>query len=401
MKYESPYLNNEGQINSFQMVQEIKSIPPQDIINTAFEISDCIKNKNLQPKQLIATAFQELEQENSSSEQAHILTFLFLLEGKANLHEETDNFLEDLSIVHSYKNEFSTPFKRFISERLRIETKAHRKIENSEETKHMLILLKNNNNFFHDIVKIQNYFTQKVSPVMPLNSTWNPLLTEKFKLKGIEGLWYIYANNKSVDYVELMKQQMTSEWTGFNRFNNEPWDNIRKFVNKQGHLIDIGGSIGISAIEIANALQMLGPIIILDYHNPLRQISSLRIIDYANPESRLISITEASSRIDAIKENRVLMTLFGIDFGMPLSDDVKSLINNSAFVHCGNVLPYLPLIDFNQAIKNNIEATSPSGGILKIHNDESLPLDNILSSITLQRQENRLHVLSDLLKTKY
>ena len=393
----------KGEINSVQVLNRVKTSPPTDVISAASSISELFKTKDIAPRPLITTALQELQQADSLNQQVLILTFSFLLEGKPQLHEETEEFLTEIAASHNYTGEFSQPFKRFISERLRIASvpQARRGIENPIETRRMFELLRTNSEFFHDLVGLQDYFSQQISPVMPLNGTWNPLLTERFKVRGAEGLWYVYSHNRREDYLRLMKQLMSSEWTGFNRFATEPWDTVGKIVNKEGNFLDIGSSIGISAVEIAKALQMQGSIILLDYHNPLRNLSSLRIIDYANPNRRLVSLNEALAKMEDLREDRVLTTLYGVDFGEPLNPSIKTLIQDSALVHCANTIPYLPPIKLHQAIRNAIEATNPEGGILKFHNDSSLPIDNIFHSITMQRQRDSLRILPDFVKGRF
>lgn len=393
----------EGEIYSAQILNRVKTSTPTGLVIATNTVSELLRTKDIEPRPLITTALQELQQADSLNQQALILTFSFLLEGKSQLHEGTEEFLTEIAASHNYIGEFSQPFKRFISERLRIASApgANRRIENPIETKRMLEILRTNSEFFHDLIGLQDYFSQHISPVMPLNGTWNPLLTERFKARGTEGLWYVYSHNRREDYLQLMKKLMSSEWTGFNRFATEPWDTVGKIVNKEGSLLDIGSSIGISAVEIAKALQMQGRIILLDYNNPLRNLSSLRIIDYANPNRRLVSLNEALAKMEDLREGRVLTTLYGVDFGEPLNPSIKTLIQDSALVHCANTIPYLPPIKLHQAIRNAIEATSPEGGILKLHNDGSLPFDNIFHSVTMQRQGDNLHVLPDLVKGRF
>lgn len=393
----------KGEINSIKVLNEIKNSPLTNVVAIANAISEVFRTRDVEPEPLITTALQELQQTDSLNQQTLILTSLFLLEGKSQLYEGTEEFLTGIAANHNYTGELSQPFKHFISERLRIanDPRTHRKIENPVETKRMLETLRTNSEFFHDLIGLQDYFNQRISPVMPLNGTWNPLLTERFKVRGIEGLWYIYSHNRREDYLQLMKQLMSSEWTGFNRFATEPWDTVEKIVNKEGSLLDIGSSIGISAVEIAKSLQMQGRIILLDYHNPLRNLSSLRIIDYENPNRRLVSLNEALAKMEDLRENRALTTLYGVDFGEPLNPSIKTLIQNSALVHCANTIPYLAPVKLHQAVRNAIEATNPEGGILKLHNDGSLPFDNIFHSVTMQRQKDNLHVLSDLVKGRF
>ena len=386
---------SEGQIDATSTLKKVRTSSPDGIVSVARSISDLIKASDPSTELLFAHSFEQLQQTRSLDEQALILAFTFLLEGRAQLHEKTDDFLSELAACHNYKGQFTQSFRRFISERLRIAgtPQARRKTEDGEGTRKMLELLNVNEDFFHDIVDLQDYFSSHVSPVMPLNATWNPLLTDLFKVRGVEGLWYVYANNKRAEYVEAMKQQVSSEWTGFNRFATEPWDQIRQVVKKAGHMVDIGSSIGVSAIEIARELGMQGPIILVDYYNPLRRNSALRIIDYASPDGRFISLTEATAQMDDLRGDRVLVTLFGFDFGMVLPSDVKRIVANAAIVHCANVLPYLPVANLYQAIRNSIEITNSEGGILKFHNDDVLPIDNILRSIILQKNEDTLSIL--------
>ncbi len=393
----------KGEINSVQVLNRIKASSPTDVVSAASSISELFKTKDVAPRPLITTALQELQQTDSLDEQALILTFSFLLEGESQLYEGTEEFLTEIASSHDYTGEFSQPFKRLVSERLRIASvpQVRRGIENPIETRRMLELLRTNSEFFHDLLELQDYFSQRISSVMPLNATWNPLLTELFRVRGAEGLWYVYSHNRREEYLQLMRQLMSSEWTGFNRFTAEPWDTVGKIVNKKGDLLDVGSSIGISAVEIAKALQMQGSIILLDYHNPLRNLSSLRIVDYANPNRRLVSLNEALAKMEDLRENRVLTALYGVDFGEPLNPGIKNVIQNSALVHCANTFPYLSPIKLHQAIRNAIEVTSPEGGILKLHNDEALPLDNVLRSITMQRQGDNLHVLPDLVKGRF
>lgn len=393
----------EGEINYVQVFNRVKASPPADVSTVASSISELFRTRDITPRPLINTALQELQQTNSLDQQALILTFSFLLEGKQNLYEGTETFLKELATTHNHTNEFTQPFKRFISERVRIANtlRPRRRIENTDEAKRMLELLKENSDFFHDLIDLQDHFSTVVSPVIPLNSTWNPLLAQMFKVRGAEGLWYVYANNRRGDYIRIMKQQMTSEWTGFNRFAIEPWDQIKGKVNQNGSLVDIGSSIGISAVEIAKTLDMKGPIVLLNYYNPLRHGSSLRITDYARPDRSLIPLDEALTRIEQLRENRVLISLYGVDFGLKLSNNVKTIIQDAAFVHCANITPYLSSAKLHQAVSNAIETTDRDGGILKFHNDSSLPIDNILHSITLHKQGDKLEVLPNSIKGKF
>ncbi|MGI8420298.1 MAG: hypothetical protein ACR2LN_06700 [Candidatus Levyibacteriota bacterium] len=229
----------------------------------------------------------------------------------------------------------------------------------------------------------------------------NPLSTEAYNVNGSEGLWFIYANNIRDDYVSMMKEQMSSEWTGFNRFAEEPWSEIEPYVNKDGTLVDIGSSIGISAFEIARTLGMQGSIILLDLQDPLRQSTALRIMDYANLDREFISVPEAMRQMDGLFEDRKITTLFGVDIGNPLSPDIENTACNSSFVHCANTLPYLPPDAIHQSVLNTLSLTSDQGGVVKFHNDDSLPVDNVLLSLTLQRCGNRVKVLPNVTRGKF
>lgn len=116
---------------------------------------------------------------------------------------------------------------------------------------------------------------------------------------------------------------------------------------------------------------------------------------------QLVSLSEALAKMEALRKNRVLTTLYGVDFGKPLDPSIKTLIQDSALVHCANTIPYLSPIKLHQAVRNAIEATNPEGGILKLHNDGLLPFDNIFHSVTMQRQRDNLHILPDLVRGRF
>lgn len=65
------------------------------------------------------------------------------------------------------------------------------------------------------------------------------------------------------------------------------------------------------------------------------------------------------------------------------------------------MLPYLRQEKLRQAIKNSIEATNPNKGLLKFHNDSTLPIDNIFYGVTLQRDGGKLQVLPDSIRGKF
>lgn len=389
-------------INPKQLVERVRAATPNEVLATAADITDAIRGRGISSKTFIDQTLTEIQTTDSLDEQAGLITFAFSVEKNGQPAEQTSRFLNELTTAHGYTDELSEPFKRFIDKRLRIanETSRH-KVGDPEGTKRMLELLKANGDFFHDVIDIQNHFSATVSPVMPLNSTWNPLLTEAFDVRGAEGLWFVYANNKREEYARMMKQQMSSEWTGFNRFVEEPWDEIQPHINKSGNFVDIGSSIGISAAEITKTLDMQGSIILLDSLDPFRRETSLRVIDYANPERKLIPLSEALEDMNALLGGRAVTTLFGVDIGQPLSPDVEATAGNAALVHCANLLPYLPPERVYPAIRNALQLTSPQGGVLKFHNDDSLPIDNVLLSLALQRDSNRATVLPNLTKGKF
>lgn len=381
----------------------IVSRSPNEVINIAKRASHLIRADKINPATLLVSNLNYLEGLTQSDEQVKTLLFLICLGGKYSLWEGTEAFLSALKEKHGFAGEFSRPFQRFISQRLQIlsQPKTTKGFEDIEDTKKMLELLQKNGDFLNDLSELQKFFKRNISPVMPLNATWNPQLTERFRVKNAEGLWYIYSHNLRAEYLELMKKHLSSEWTGFNRFINEPWEVLKGKVNTKGNLVDIGSSIGITALEIAQALEMQGTIILLDYYNPYRNISSLRIIDYANPRRRLIPFNEAFARMEDLRANRVVMQLFGVDIGKPLSDDVQGYIQNASLVHMGNILPYIPRDKLYGSITNGFGATSESGGLLKIFNDENLPTGSLLTALTLQRNGDRVSVLRDTLKGNF
>jgi len=382
------------------IVKNITHKSPDHVIHIAKYVSQLIRADKINPESVLNQSFNQLDQSTDTAEQINTLLFLICLEGKPSLWEGTTEFLNELKEKHGFTGEFSRPFQRFISQRLRIltEPKTAKRVEDVEDTKKVLELLKQNRDFFDDLLVLQEFFINNVSPIMPLNATWNPELTERFRVKNAEGLWYIYSHNLRSEYVELMQKSLSSEWTGFNRFAQESWETLIEKVNAQGNLVDIGSSIGITAVEIAQALDMHGTIILLDYYNPYRNTSALRIIDYANPQRHLIPLREAAARMEALRGGREIIQLFGVDVGKPLAGDIQRYIHNASLVHLGNILPYIPGDKLCLTITNALEATSEHGGILRIHNDETLPTDSLLTSLTLQKNGNRVMVIRDLVK---
>jgi phosphopantothenoylcysteine decarboxylase/phosphopantothenate--cysteine ligase len=187
-----------------------------------------------------------------------------------------------------------------------------------------------------------------------------------------------------------LKEYLTSEWTGFNRFNKEPWDNLRNNVDQNGKLVDLGSSIGITALEIGNAIDFEGEIILVDYYNPYREISSLRVIDYAENTSRLIPFKETLERMEVLRGNKIVHYLFGVDVGVSFSEKVLENISNASLVHVGNVLPYVPSKKLFQTLKNALMITSKNGGVLRVHNDNNLPTGALLQSLTVLRENKKL-----------
>lgn len=387
------------------IVARVEDMSPDHLVRLAKMASHLIRTDQLNPVAILAGVFDYLEQSDRLPNQARALLFLTCLEEKPTLWPGTLDFLAELREKHHFTGEFSRPFQRFISQRLRIldEPRSQQHYENGEDphensAQKVLDLLRQNGDFFADIRALQQFFTATISPVMPLNATWHPKLTRRFGARHAVGLWYIYAHHLGDEYVELMQQHLSSEWTGFNRFMAESWDVLREQVDREGSLVDIGSSIGITAIEIAQALNMRGPVFLLDYYNPYRDTSSLRIIDYANPQPRLIPFNEALTRMEALRGNKVVMQLFNVDIGKPLPEDIERHIHDAALVHMGNLLPYIPRQKLYHTITNALKTTSTQGGVLKIHNDKSLPTDSLLTSLTIQRSGDRITIMRDLVK---
>jgi len=382
------------------IVKNITHESPDQVIHIAKHVSQLIRADKINPEKVLSQSFDQLDQSTDTAEQINVLLFLVCLEGKPSLWEGTTEFLNELKEKHGFTGDFSRPFQRFISQRLRIltEPRTTKGTEDIEDTKKVLELLEQNRDFFDDLLVLQEFFTKDVSPIMPLNATWNPELTERFRVKNAAGLWYIYTHNLRFEYVELMQKNLSSEWTGFNRFAQESWETLKEKVNTEGNLVDIGSSIGITAVEIAQALDMHGTIILLDYYNPYRDTSALRVVDYADPQRRLIPLSEAVARMEALRGGREIIQLFGVDVGKPLAGDIQRYIQNASLVHLGNILPYIPGDKLYFTIANALEATSEHRGILRIHNDETLPTDSLFTSLTLQKNGNRVMVLRDLVK---
>jgi len=393
----------EESLTSDIIVNALTQKSPVEVIHIAKYISQLIRVGKVDPMSILNRSFSQLESGTEVEEQANSLLFLACLEGKPYLWEGTTEFINELKDQHQFSGEFSRPFQRFISQCLRVltEPKTKKGFEDNQDTKKVLELLHQNSDFFYDLLTLQDFFTQNVSPIMPLNATWNPELTKRFRAKNAAGLWFIYSHNFRTEYLDLMKQYLSSEWTGFNRFIQEPWKTIKDKINTEGNLVDVGSSIGITALEIAQSLNMQGSIILLDYLNPYRNASSLRIIDYANPQRRLIPFDEALARMENLRDNRVIIQLFGVDMGLPIPNEIQRYIQNASLVHLGNILPYIPSDKLYYTIANSLEATSMNGGLLRINNDETLPTDSLLTSLTLQRDKNQLIILRDLTKGRF
>lgn len=381
-------------------LESVAASEPDQLVRLAKYTSHLIRVDALNPRDVLAGFFDYLEDATRLEDQARALLFLTCLEEKPTLWPGTQEFLDELRVNHGFDGEYTRPFQRFVSQRLRILTEPHAQkgYEDVEGTQKVLDLMRHNHDFFIDLLVLQEYFTRHISPVMPLNATWNPELTEQFQQKSAVGLWYIYAHHLGMEYVELLQKHLSSEWTGFNRFMGESWDVLRDKIDLGGSLVDIGSSIGITAIEIAQALNMTGPIFLLDYYNPYRNTSSLRIIDYANPQQRLIPFNEALVRMEALRGSKVVVQLFNVDSGKPFPKDIKGYIRDAALVHMGNLLPYIPRQKLYQTILNALEITCREGGILKIHNDHALPTDSLLTSLSIQLNGDRVTILRDLVK---
>lgn len=385
------------------VVSDLQGKSPDQVIQTAGYVSQLIRTEVLSPIDTVNRCVAYIEQSSQQNEHVNALLFLTCLRGKLTFWEGTQAFLEELRERHGFTDDFSLPFQKFVSQRLRITSRPQMRIgfEDIDDTKKMLDLLRQNGEFFEDLSSLQQFFTSNISPEMPLNATWNPALTKHFGVRNASGLWYIYSHGLRAEYLELMKEHLSPEWTGFNRFIQEPWETLKDRVNTQKHLVDIGSSIGITAMEIAQILDMQGSVLLLDYHNPHRDTSSLRIIDYTNPQRRLIPFDEAIERMEAIRGNRVVIQLFGVDVGKPLSTEVQGYLHDAALVHMGNVIPYIQQENLHQALSNTFEATSENGGIFRIHNDENLPIDSVITSLTIQKKANHVIVLRELTKGRF
>lgn len=256
-------INREYDVN---IVDKTLKMPPERVYLFANEISNDSKGDAKILKSVASTLIQELSKKVKVEEQGKLLALLFLIESSSEFFEGTEEFLTQLSGIHGVENNFSLPFKRFLSKRLQIARNATRrlKIGNPEDGQAVLHLMQTNSQFFLDLIELQDFFSQNISPVLALNGTWNPLCTQRFGLRGIAGLKYVYSHNENNEYRRLMKQQMSSEWTGFNRFREEPWSDLENYIDKDGDLLDIGSSIGISALEIADILDIKGSVILVD-----------------------------------------------------------------------------------------------------------------------------------------
>lgn len=105
--------------------------------------------------------------------------------------------------------------------------------------------------------------------------------------------------------------------------------------------------------------------------------------------------------MEELRGERVIIQLFGVDIGKPLSSEVKEYLHDAALVHMGNVLLYIQRENLYNALRNAFEATSESGGVFRIHNDGNLPIDSIVTSLTIQKQGNRVIVLYELTKGRF
>lgn len=390
----------QSEITPTTVVDTVLSLKPEELVPFTQSVSILLESEQLPAHDLVHQFINKVEKIDDIDQQSLILSALLLLEGRQTFYHGTEEFLSDLKKNHDENVTFSLPFQRFISERLRMsyDFRSKKIYENSEEAKKVLDLIRVNKDFFHDVLGIQEHFTRTISPTMPLNATWNPDLTQKFRLRNAAGLWYIYAHNLRDLYVESMKQHMSSEWTGFHRFEHEPWDYINTKVRKDGKLVDVGSSIGISALEIAHGLKMNGTIVLVDYYNPFRQSTSLRVTDYKSTEGKFIPINEAIARMEQLRGDRLVVTLYGIDIGKPLSPEVSTYVDGAAFVHVANTLPYIPLDNMYQAMYNLLSITSPQQGVLRTYNDDTLPLAHLIRSLTLKRDGDKIVVFRELLR---
>jgi hypothetical protein len=394
--------NSLGELNPARVIDAVVHSPPRDAVQLSEFASGMIQDGVFSAVKVVSEAMNTFENSQDVSEQAKLLVFLLNLEEKPRLHEGTEELLDELKGRHEYTEIFSPAFQRFISERLRLikDPRSRRGYEDIEETKKIIDLLKQNQEFFYDLISLQEFFTSNVSPRMPVNATWNPDLTQRFRVKNAAGLWYVYSHGFHEEYIRSMKEHFSSEWTGFNRFAEEPWEVLGSYITKNGNMLDVGSSIGISAVEIAQLLGIQGSIILVDFYNPFRNASSLRVIDYAQPQRRFILLDDAIRRMEILRGARMIIQLFGVDIGKPLSAEVSNIITGSAFVHCANTFPYIQSSEQFQAVENILQITDVNGGILRIHQDQNLPLDNHVTSITLQRRGSSLSVLRDFVKIK-
>lgn len=390
----------QSEIKPTTVVDTVLSLKPEELAPFAQSVSQLLKSEQFPAHDLIHEFIDRVEKIENIDQQSLLLSALLLLEGRQFFYPGTEEFLSDLKKNHDESITFSLPFQRFVSERLRMSygSRSKKTYEKSEEARKVLDLMRVNKDFFCDVLDIQEYFTRIISPTMPLNATWNPDLTQKLRLKSAAGLWYVYAHNLRALYVESMKQHMSSEWTGFDRFEHEPWNYISTKVRKDGKLVDVGSSIGVSALEIAHSLKINGTIVLVDYYNPFRQSTSLRVIDYKSTEGKFISINEATTRMEQLRGDRFVVTLYGIDIGKPLSPEVSTHVDDAAFVHAANTLPYIPLDNMYQVMYNLLSITSPQQGVLRTYNDEALPLTYLIRSLTLKRDGDKIVVFRELLK---
>ncbi len=376
---------------------------PDQVLQIARYVSGLADAGSLNTAEVLNSCFSYIEGSSQLNGQLNSILFLVSIDKKPIFSGETLTFLSDLRKAHNFQGDFPPPFQKFVNERIKklSEPRAKQDIGDTEDTKKVLDLLQQNGEFLGDVLDLQQFFTANISPVMPLNATWNPALTRRFGERNATGLWYVYSHGFREEYLELMKKHLSPEWTGFNRFAQEPWEALRDKVKIDGHLVDIGSSIGITAMEIAQTLGMQGPIILLDSHNPHRDSSSLRVIDYSDPRRRLIPFEEAIDRMELMREEKVVMQLFGVDIGQPLLDEVQGYLDDASLVHMGNILPYIQPENLYDALRNAFTSTSENGGVLRIHNDANLPIDSVITSLTIQRQVNQVSILRDLTKARY
>lgn len=327
---------------------------------------------------------------------ANCIYVLLGLVGPPRLWHGTKALVESLVRRHNVSLRIPPAMYVFVSDRLEAVARSHgrRGFEDPDSARLVLELMSSNSGFLRAIVELSAFFERYVSPEMPLNATWHPVLSDYFGVDNRAGLRIVAESATAREvYVASMKRHLSSEYTGFNRFAAEDWLALKPFVDRRGKFVDIGSGPGSSSLEVASALEMEGAIVLLDRVDPFRADGYGRIVDYGRVPTETIEHHVARRRIRDLQGELKVVQLYGVDIGAPIARGVWQIVQDASFVLVANVLPYVPVRRRWRAIFTALLAASAAGGVVRFHTDADLPLGGLVRSLTIRKAHGRATVL--------